>query len=134
MSVSERNSKEEEEFKNKMQRLKLNDQKMTYLQLFGYQLGVQKMQALSDALKVNQTLTHLEISLNRIGDKVIEALSEALKVNQSITNLILSYNLIGANGIEALNESLKENQTITKLNLYEKLEWKKRECKLYLNL
>ncbi|KAJ3433825.1 nlr family card domain-containing protein [Anaeramoeba flamelloides] len=79
MSLSESDLKEEEEFKNKMQRLMLNDQKMTHLQLFGYEIGAQKMQALSDALKANQTLTHLEISRNQIEAEGMQVLSESLK-------------------------------------------------------
>ncbi|KAJ6244662.1 leucine rich repeat family protein [Anaeramoeba flamelloides] len=62
-----------------MQRLILNDQDLTHLDLSYNEIGSKAMEVLSEALKVNQALTELVFSENRIGDKEMQALSESLK-------------------------------------------------------
>ncbi|KAJ3433810.1 leucine rich repeat family protein [Anaeramoeba flamelloides] len=111
-----RNPKEEL-FKNNLQRLTLNDQTLTNLDLSHYEIGSEGMEALSECLKANQALTNLDLSNNQIGDEGMKVLSESLKCNQTLTNLDLSYNEIGAKGIQVLCESLKVNQTLINLKL-----------------
>ncbi|KAJ3442023.1 leucine rich repeat family protein [Anaeramoeba flamelloides] len=70
-----------------MQRLILNDQTLTNLRVFKNYI-----EALCEALKVNQTLTVLDLSGNRIGAEEMQAFSESLKANQTLTHLDLSLN------------------------------------------
>ncbi|KAJ6255736.1 leucine rich repeat family protein [Anaeramoeba flamelloides] len=56
-----------------MQRLILNDQTLTNLRVFKNDI-----EALCEALKVNQTLTVLDLSGNRIGAEEMQAFSESL--------------------------------------------------------
>ncbi|KAJ3423714.1 leucine rich repeat family protein [Anaeramoeba flamelloides] len=76
-------------FKNNLQRLILNDQTLTHLDLSENEIDEEGMQALSQALKVNQTLTHLNLSWNQIGYEGMQALCECLKVNQTLVYLDL---------------------------------------------
>ncbi|KAJ3433815.1 leucine rich repeat family protein [Anaeramoeba flamelloides] len=113
----EEGDSKEAKFKKEMQRLILNDQTLTSLDLSYNQIGAEGMQSLSECLKVNQTLTNLNLSENLIGAKGMETLSEALKVNQTLTNLVLFFNQIRDEGMQPLCESLKFNQTLTVLSL-----------------
>jgi len=76
-----------------------------------------RLQALADALRLNQTIRELHLQRNRMGDEGLKALAHALRINQTIALLILDHNQIGDEGVKALADAVRINQTVTKLYL-----------------
>eukprot|EP00434_Breviolum_minutum_P040250 symbB.v1.2.035759.t2/scaffold4892.1/size33355/2 len=77
-----------------------------------------RLQALADALRMNQTITKLPLNNRKIGDDDLKALADALSINKTIKELLLSYNQIGDNGMKVLADALRVNKTLTHLNLF----------------
>ena len=73
--------------------------------VLGNQIGVEGIQSIADALKINSYLQSLNISCNfryldvlmvlgnRIGDEGIEAIADALKINYCLQSLNISCNI-----------------------------------------
>eukprot|EP00435_Cladocopium_sp_Y103_P043921 s1997_g12.t1 len=63
------------------------------------------LQALAEALKINQSVTNINLDHNKIAAEGAKAwcvaLAEALKINQSVTKIKLSWNQIGDEGAKA---------------------------------
>lgn len=87
----------------------------TLYSLFSF--GDEGAQAISEALKVNNTLKILALNYNQIGDEGAEALADALKANKTLEKLELNDNQIQYKGAEYLADALKVNIKLAHLLL-----------------
>jgi len=96
--------------------LRIN-QTITLAHLRNSKIGDDDLKALADALSINKTITRLHLDTNQIGDNGMKALANALRVNRTIQRLALFCNPIGDEGVKALAAALEANKTITKVSL-----------------
>ncbi|RIB30296.1 hypothetical protein C2G38_2238357 [Gigaspora rosea] len=90
---------------------------LTYLNLYGNNLGSEGGKALAGALCKNSTLTSLNLGCNKLGSEGGKALADALCKNSTLTCLDLSENELGFGEGKALANALCKNSTLTCLNL-----------------
>ena len=82
--------------------------RIRYLDLSNLRIGIQGIQALAEALKINTTLAKLDLCNNRIDHQGMQALAEALKINAALTILDVIWNRI--------------NDSNTNAKIYQKLQ------------
>ncbi|CAE7689311.1 NLRC3, partial [Symbiodinium necroappetens] len=80
-------------------------------------LKVEKVEAISEALKSNSTLTSINFFNCYIGDEGAEAICEALETNSTVTSIHLRGCEIGDEGAEAIGKVLKTNSTLAFIDL-----------------
>ena len=99
-------------------RLRKNDPKLTYLNLYGKNIDDDRATVLAQALETNTTLQTLHLHSNNIGDDGAKALAKALETNTTLRTLDLNCNKIGADGAKALAKALETNKTLQTLYLW----------------
>src|SRR3990167_295831 len=91
------------EFEAILKKLRVNDPRLTSLELLSKEITDADIKKLATVLPSNHTLTSLNLNINQIGDAGAKALSLALKKNHTLTVLYLWGNQIR----DALEKTLK---------------------------
>ena len=79
---------------------------LTYLSLFGNNIGDEGAKELAEAIRASGSMATLDLSVNKIGDEGAKALAAALRVNWVMINLCID--AFGASAV-AINKALKLN-------------------------
>lgn len=90
---------------------------ITALDLSNNNISSMGCAAVGEALVENCTLVELSIRGNNIADSGFVTLAQALAQNTTLTKLDVSHNLVGVEGIRALASAVQENRTLAILDL-----------------
>lgn len=82
-----------------------------------YQLSLDQVRELSEALATNTALAELNLEHANIGREGAVILADALRLNRSLKKVDLCFNNIESGGAAAIADALRSNPTITNLNL-----------------
>ena len=100
-----------------IQRVAANDSTLRDLNFFAHNIGDEKVVALAEALKTNDSLQDLSLGFNGIQARGAAAIAEALKVNKSLKVLSLDGNEIDDEGTILMAQALRVNNSLEDFNL-----------------
>lgn len=100
-----------------IQRIADNDPTLTSLNFFACNIGDEKVIALAEALKTNESLQRLYLGYNDAKAGGIAAIAEALKTNKALKEISLEGNDVQDAGAILIAEALKVNNSLEDINL-----------------
>ncbi len=95
----------------------MSDKTMKSITMSHFNMNVNVMEVISDALRTNSTLKEMEISYCKLEDLGAIALAPGLKANSGLESLDIRGCRIGALGTKGLSEALRSNRTLKGLTM-----------------